>query len=460
MFVVLIGLARYRTFAYRSIQNFDEDLMGDAKLVASRLRIDPDGFNLVAGGLSPGDVLTLEEVRPYILLGDSQGRMFKPEFHSRYMQNLVSRGGLEGVLGQKSGFGQASAPDGRNYRFASLVVKTSGNGDDIVLHLARPMDALTDLLREYRSIYLFSVPLILAVSVPVGWFLAGRALRPFEQIAKTAEQITSTNLSTRIVSRHAEEEVQRLVQAFNAMVGRLNESFQQMRKFNADAAHELRTPLAILQGENEIALRSPGVPEEIQSVLTSNLEELGRLTRMVNDMLTLAEADAGGQVLNLKPVRLVPLLGDLVEQMRVLALDRNISLSLLESPDVVVEADSLWLSRALLNLLDNAIKYSKDNGKIEVWVREDHNSACLGIRDDGIGIAPEDLPHIFDRLYRADPARTRSSGGAGLGLALVKWIVEVHRGQVSVRSEVDKGTVFEVTLPIEPAEIELTPALP
>jgi heavy metal sensor kinase len=309
------------------------------------------------------------------------------------------------------------------------------------------MDSLAGVLNEYLYIYLFSVPVVLAISVPVGWYLASRALKPFDEVARTAKQITSKNLSTQITTEHKEEEIQRLVQAFNSMVRRLNDSFQQMRKFNADAAHELRTPLSILQGENEIALRSPNLSEEIHSVLASNLEELQHLTRIVNDMLILAEVDAGGQVLAMKPSNLKPMLEDLVEQMRVLAMDRNIEISLAESPDVIIEADPLWLRRAVLNLLDNAIKYSKDGGRVEVQMALRGERVHLAIRDEGIGIAPNDLPHIFDRLYRADPARSRYSGGVGLGLALVKWIIEAHHGQIRVDSEVDRGTTFEISLP-------------
>jgi signal transduction histidine kinase len=228
----------------------------------------------------------------------------------------------------------------------------------------------------------------------------------------------------------------------------LQDSFQRMRKFSADAAHELRTPLAILQGENEIALRSSLVPEDIRSVLASNLEELDRLTRIINDMLTLAEAEAGSRVLLMKPVNLKPLLEDLVDQMRLLAMDRNIRIDLCGLEDATIDADELWIRRALINLLDNAIKYSRNEGTVEVGVQSKGSNVTLRVRDDGIGISAEDLPHIFDRLYRADPARSRASGGAGLGLSLVKWIVEEHKGRINVESQPELGACFEIVFPI------------
>jgi heavy metal sensor kinase len=259
-------------------------------------------------------------------------------------------------------------------------------------------------------------------------------------------------LDTQIVVARQEAEVQKLVGSFNSMVGRLALSFEQIRKFNANVAHELRTPLAILQGENEVALRSDSLPEEIRSVLVSNLEELERLTRIVNDLLMLSEAETGGQALERKPVNLRPLIHDLADDMQLLAMERNIQIEVANLPDAVVAADDLWLRRAVLNLLDNAIKYSRDGGKVRVSMTKDSTDAWISIRDEGIGIAKADLPHIFDRFFRADPARNRSSGGTGLGLALVKWVVEAHRGRINVLSEPDRGADFQIALPLQTPE--------
>ena len=445
--VVCIGLTRYQLISYRSRRHFDETLSSDGQFFVSRFQVGRTGFTWSMDGLSAGDALLLQELEPYFIVTDLQGRIIREDLHNKHIRTMLLRGNLVPVLRQHAGFGKTVAADGSEYRFVSLPMPPGSFPQGAIMHIGRSMEPLKGVLNEHLVLYLYSVPLILAISAAVGWYLAGRALRPFEEITRTAEKITYENLNTQILTGRKEEEVLRLVESFNAMVRRLNDSFQQMRKFNADAAHELRTPLAILQGETEVALRSPNVPEEIRSVLASNLEELDRLTRMVNDLLTLAEAEAGIQVLATKPVDTWALLGDLVDQMRLLAADRAIQMGLRGMPGLWIDADELWLRRALLNLLDNAIKYSKEGGRIEISAGIEDSLVRLEIRDYGIGISAADLPHIFDRLYRADPARSRDSGGAGLGLALVKWIIEAHKGSIRVTSQPDRGTSFEIALP-------------
>ncbi len=449
IFFVLFGYVRYQTFAYRAERSFERSLEHQADFFSNNIRPTPEGFDWKEN-LAPADVLALDTIRPFFVLTFPDGRVIRQELYGYYIERMLKEKDLDNVLHDQSGFSDAEASDGRRFRFVNKVLPPE-NGQKVVLHLGRALDPLTEVLDEYMRIYMWSVPLVLVVAVGVGWFLSAHALKPFEEVARTAEQITSEKLNTQIVDARKEVEVQRLVQSFNAMVSRLSQSFDQMRKFNANVAHELRTPLAILQGENEIALRSGSMPEDIRAILISNLEELGRLTRIVNDILTLSEAEAGGQVLEKRPVKLKPLIGDLADQMQLLAMERNIRIEVQDLPDAVIEADDLWLRRAILNLLDNAIKYSRDGGIIGVSMTCDAAKARVSIKDDGIGIAARDLPYIFDRLYRADPARNRNNGGAGLGLALVKWVVEAHNGQVTVSSEAERGTEFHVELPLCPA---------
>jgi heavy metal sensor kinase len=446
--VVCIGLIRYQLASYRSHQRFDDVLMSDMQLFVSRFQRDPAGFVLSADGLSPARALALHELEHYFVVTDLSGRVLHEDLHNRFVRHIFHSGELDGILRQGRGFGKATAKDGSRYRFLSLPMPPGILPQPAIVHIGRSMELQEGVMHEYLLFYIYSVPLILAISVALGWFFASRALKPFEEITETAEKINYENLNAKIETAHKEDEIQRLVQSFNAMVKRLDDSFRQMRKFNADAAHELRTPLAILQGETEVALRLQNLPEELRSVLASNLEELDRLTRIVNDLLTLSEAEAGTRVPEKKPTDIKELLEDLVDQMRLLASDRNLRIDVQCSSELWIDADKLWIRRAVLNLLDNAIKYSKDRGTIEVLAGREDSNVKLRVRDSGIGIHPADLPYIFDRLYRADPARSRVSGGAGLGLALVKWIVEAHGGTIRVDSVPDRGTTFEICLPV------------
>jgi heavy metal sensor kinase len=445
--IVCIGLVRYEISSYRSEQSFDRALLNDAKVFASHLQIGDRSFTVSAQNVSAANASALQELEHFFILTNLEGRVFREDLHNKYLRIMFRRGELNEILQQHSGFGKVSAANGSDYRFVSLPFDSKAFGEATVVHIGRSMEPLKGVAREYLNFSIYSVPLIIAISALVGWLLAGRALKPFEEITRTAEKITHENLNTQIVTEHKEEEIQRLVQSFNSMVQRLNESFQQMRKFNADVAHELRTPLAIIQGETEVALRTPNLPDEIYSVLSSNLEELDRLTRIVNDMLTLSEAEAGSQVLVKEPVNVGGLLEDLVDQMRLLAMDRSIQIDVHGFPELYISADKLWIRRAVINLLDNAIKYSKPGGRIEVSASLDNSRIHMQIKDHGIGISQHDLPHIFDRLYRADPARTRVNGGAGLGLALVRWIIEAHSGTIHVTSHPDLGTTFDISLP-------------
>ncbi len=450
IFFVLFGWVRYQTFAYRAERGFERSLEDQANFFSRNIRPTPDGFDFLPS-VAPADAMALDTIRPFFVITDLQGNVMREELYGWYVQKMLKEKDLDDVLHHQSGFSDADAYDGRKFRFISRIMP-SENGQLVVLHLGRALDQLTEILDEYMRIYLWSVPIVLLVAGGVGWFLAVHALKPFDEVAKTAEQITSEKLNTQIENPRKEQEVQRLVQAFNSMVARLRQSFDQMRKFNANVAHELRTPLAILQGESEIALRSDSIPEDIRAVLISNLEELGHLTRIVNDILTLSEAEAGAQVLVKRPINLKPLIDDLADQMQLLAMERNIQIEVRELPDAMMEADDLWMRRAVLNLLDNAIKYSREGGRIQVSMSNEGGKVRISIRDEGIGIAKQDLPFIFDRLFRADPARSRHSGGSGLGLALVKWVVESHNGKIQVSSEPDQGADFQVEFPLLPFE--------
>ncbi len=245
-----------------------------------------------------------------------------------------------------------------------------------------------------------------------------------------------------------DDEIGRLIHTMNDMIGRLHSSFAQTRQFSSDASHELRTPLTIMRGEIELALRSEKTPLEYRETLSSTLEEIVRLKSIIDNLLTLGKADQGVYEMKLEEVHLDALIRDLFDDSELLAESKHINVELRKADPVTIVGDKGRLRQLFLNLVDNAIKYTPEGGHVSLSVERQNGSACVKIEDSGIGIPSDDLKKIFDRFYRVDKARSREMGGSGLGLSIAKWIAELHRGSITVDSEVNKGSRFTVTIPI------------
>jgi signal transduction histidine kinase len=248
--------------------------------------------------------------------------------------------------------------------------------------------------------------------------------------------------------RNAGDELGRLSITINDMIRRLHDSFARVRQFSADASHELRTPLTIMRGEIELGLRSPKSLEEYRELLESTLEEIMRLTTIVDNLLTLEKADQGTGGANFSEVDLQALVEELYEDTELLAARKSIAIRLRTSTPITIVGDRGRLRQLFLNLVDNAIKYTPDGGGVSLALERHDGAAVFEVSDTGVGIAADDLGKIFDRFYRVDKARSRELGGSGLGLSIAKWIAELHRGTITVRSEPRKGSTFTVTLPI------------
>jgi heavy metal sensor kinase len=268
-----------------------------------------------------------------------------------------------------------------------------------------------------------------------------------KQVTQAAETIGISGLNQRLPLNGTGDELDRLSITFNDMFARLEKAIGEMKQFTASISHELRTPLTALRGEAEVMLLQPHSLEEYRRMLASQLEEYDRLARLINRLLTLARADAGDIPMHPTPVDLSQLAQYLVEQLEVVASSKQVLLSIESNEPVHVEADHDWLETVILNLLDNAIKYTPEGGRVIVRVGNRGIERMLEIRDTGIGIPPNALPHIFERFYRADPSRAGGREGAGLGLSLVQWIIEQHHGRIEVISEPGKGSCFTVWLP-------------
>ena len=275
---------------------------------------------------------------------------------------------------------------------------------------------------------------------------------PIEEIRRTAETIgAGSDLSARISTERTQGEIRQLAETFNEMFERLETSFEHERQFTSDASHELRTPVAVITSQAEYALLPDATTEEQREGLEVILEQAGKMSALISQLLLLARADNGTQQLSMAPTDLSLLAEEAAEQCRGSALQRQIRLELEIQPDVIVEGDPESLSRALRNLLENAIQYGRTGGFVRLKLGMEENSAVCSVQDDGIGISAEDLPRIWQRFYRADPSRNPSGSNTGLGLALVKWIVEAHHGSIHAESAPGQGSRFTFRLPLHPA---------
>jgi two-component system, OmpR family, sensor kinase len=296
-------------------------------------------------------------------------------------------------------------------------------------------------------------PLILFFSLPLAYYVGGRTFRPVDQLINEVEAITDgRSLHRRLPTDPSNDELSRLSTTLNAMIGRLEHSFAALRRFTADASHELKTPLTVLRADVERAMNPSTRGTERMVALEEALQEIARMADLVDSLLTLARADEGRFDLAREPMRLEPLVREVYETATILGEDAGLAVALPVLEDATVLADERRLRQLFLNVVTNAIKYTPRGGRVEISLtrRAQSGEAAFAVRDTGIGIAAADLPYVFDRFWRADRARSRSSerAGFGLGLAIAQWIAQAHGGGLTVQSRLGRGSVFTVTLPI------------
>jgi two-component system OmpR family sensor kinase len=324
----------------------------------------------------------------------------------------------------------------------------TSTGEGFLIETGAPYQLIAAQLRSARLALALGIPVFLVVAAAGGLVLVRNSLRPLREITQQAERISSENLSQRLPVARTGDEVERLALSLNRMIERLEESIQHISRFSADVSHELRTPLTILRGELETMAQQRSRDAESLEMIGNSLEEIDRLARIVDQLLIISRLDAGQAGMEREQVNLAELATSTAEQMRLLADEKKIAIHFSLEPTVNVAGDRLRLKQVLVNLLDNAIKYTAETGTIELIVREESGRARLGVADNGIGIASAEQPYVFDRFYRTDKARARATGGAGLGLSIVKAIVVAHEGRVSVVSIEGKGTTLWVELPM------------
>ena len=316
------------------------------------------------------------------------------------------------------------------------------------IQAAAPLRDLEGGLRAAAWLLAPAVPLALLIAAAGGYWLSRRALAPVDRITQTARLISADSLSKRLDVAPTGDELERLSQTLNEMIARLENAFQKITRFTADASHELRTPLAVMRTTAEVALRAPQAGDEQRAALEHIVAEIERTSHLVENLLLIAKADSGAADLKKRRIDLVEAVREACSEASVLARVKGLRLDTqLPETSVWVNGDRDALRRLFLILLDNAVKYTPAGGSLAVAVGAENGQALGIVRDSGIGIAPEHLPHVFDRFYRADRARSRADGGAGLGLAIGLWIAEVHGGRLRVESAPQRGSTFHVELP-------------
>ncbi|MGA9584771.1 MAG: ATP-binding protein [Terracidiphilus sp.] len=321
--------------------------------------------------------------------------------------------------------------------------------DKLILASAAPASGNLLVLNRFCEGLIASIPVLLLISSAGGYWLSRRALRPVAQITATARSISIRNLAERLPATHNGDELDRLADTFNAMLARLDSAVNQIKQFTGDASHELRGPLSFVRTVAEVALRNPKSDQASRKAFEDIVEEVAKAAILLEEMLTLARADADRGGIVLEPLNFTDVVQEACEMARPLAAERDLAFvdSLGTEPTVMVLGDFSSLRRLVWILLDNALKYTRSSGRIDIALSTHNGRATIAIKDNGDGIAETDLPRIFDRFYRADPSRSQIEG-SGLGLAIGKWIAEMHNAELSVSSQLGTGTTFQLSIPL------------
>ncbi len=381
---------------------------------------------------------------------NSQGKLINKNLESEFIQDSIS------AAVKKNNFFKIIEYNNQKWAVLTAAVNSGAAQDftqasyiNLVYSFAREQKMLDNLI----LILLIMIPLTLILASGGGYFLASRALKAIDLISVTAEKISQSNLSQRIrVNEGREDEIGRLVKTLNSLLDRLENSFYRQKQFNADVSHELKTPISVIKAQIEEAIDSEKkLTSDQKNILLTIKKQIDQMNQLVSQMLLLAKVDGK----NIKPDKeefdLNVVVDAVIEEMNNLASEKNISIKkeIREGQEFRMKADLSLITQLLLNLIDNALKYSKDSGKIKIILTKLDGFYRLNIIDNGIGIAEEDLDDIFKRFYRVDKSRSREYGGTGLGLSICSWIVKIHGGEINVKSSLKKGSNFEILLPEE-----------
>lgn len=400
----------------------------------------------------------VRRLRRVFLLADSEGKVI--EVSELYAQaGVESREQLLAMLAaHRPIWRERRAPDGTRFLVRTGVL--SEGRKEYLLSVGRSLADNQRILDRATRTYYLVTPVLLVLFSLLGWWIAGRALQPLNMVAAAASQITGDNLKPRIPLRATGDELDHLIERFNAMVERLESSLIQARQFSADVSHELRTPLTTIRGELEVALMTATTKEQYQEAIAQAIEEADRLAKVVRALLQLSQAESGQINLARGPVDLGQLVQTVVERFSIQADAEEQDMRAETTPGILVRGDRLQLDRLVTNLLTNAMKYTPAHGRILASAGANATHAILRVSDTGRGIPAEHLPHIFNRLYRVHHGAREQERGLGLGLSFVSWIVKAHQGTIEVDSTPGAGATFTIHLPLYKPAAPEAPAPP
>jgi two-component system OmpR family sensor kinase len=364
-------------------------------------------------------------------------------FHKLQVPAISVNQPLHGVPWQ----GTVTTSDGYQVRLYSVRLMSNRTLFGVI-QVGQSLNPMNMTLQKVGEELLFLAPFTFIIGIIGSFWLATRAFVPIHNLTSIAEDITAGDLHRRVPMPRSNDAIQRLALTFNKMIEQLNQVFTRQRRFVADASHELRTPVAAIRSMTDVALAQSPNLEECIYVLRDVNAEAERLGRLISDLLILARSDEGQVQLDYELVRLDLLVSDVVATLKPLAVERNIVLQIQKLEPATVRGDISRLIQCVINLLDNALTYTNSGGRVTLSVEIRGRRAYIVVQDTGIGIAPEDRLHIFERFYRTDPARTRKTGGSGLGLSIVDWVIRAHEGSIHVESQVGQGSTFTLSLPL------------
>lgn len=450
--LLLFGVAIYFYLSRSLLTTIDESLAFQVEKIefnmAAGAGADVPNRPPMPGGENHEELLQLS---PHVIqIIDERGRITDENLASPNDRLLVNRDALMKLEVGQTHFDTVKLESGEPLRTATRRVKDHDGEGTYFIRLGQSLAAMQSARRRALIVLGIAIPMALLLGSFGGLVLANQALSPVDRITSAAELIAKGDLTERVPVPEKMDEIGRLAATFNHMISRLQAAFERQKQFTSDASHELRTPLAVMRGDIEITLRRDRPSEEYKRVLTSNLEEIIRLSRLVEDLLMLARGDSGQVELRCEPVNLDKLCQQMADYISPLAQQREQTLTYNSaSAEVTVNADLQRIKQLLLNLLDNAIKYTEPGGKITLDLKAEDKCAVITVSDTGRGIPTEDLPHIFERFFRRSAKTSdRSASGFGLGLSIVKWIVDSHGGKIETRSQAGQGTEFIVKLPL------------